>query len=214
MAWVLLVQPVLLGLWGLVGAGHRGSSWGQPWGVGGGHGVGAQPGVGACTPNSPPQHPASHRDRVALGSPRQPPRRPHPIQPHPHPVTSGHPQKNNPKTQKNPPRFPPDPLPDTPHPHIPTTLGSPSQRPASGCRVCVCEEGGGKGGVRVPPTRRAPLIGRGAVQNSPCAPAQAAMGPTSPRRCTVYKGRRRSGKGSRKFLLGSGLELQSETGPE
>lgn len=121
---------------------------------------------------------------------------PHPTQSHPAPPQTPQDVQNPPKhPPQNPPKPPPHP-PQHPLPIHPTTT-APS--PASGRHACAClcmrvherRDGGGGGGCEgCPPTRWVPLIGRGAVQNSPVA-----MGPTSPRRRIVYKGRRRSGQG-------------------
>lgn len=143
------------------------------------------------------QHPALR----GTGVPK-PPRATSPV-PNPAPATASPsntsgcatpPAKKHPHhPPKNPPSHPPQ------HPlHI-----HPAASPASGRHACAClcmrvhgrtDGRGGVGGVGgcegCPPTRWVLLIGQGAVQNSPVA-----MGPTSPRCRTVYKGRRRSGQG-------------------
>lgn len=122
--------------------------------------------------------------------------------------------KNHPKPpQPEPPEPPKPPKPPSrpprhPLPIHPTTAApSPTVGRHACARLCmrVHRRGGCEG---CPPTCWVLLIGRGAVQNSPVA-----AGPTSPRRCTVYKGSEGRARAVGSFCWGLGLELQSRSAP-
>lgn len=185
--------------WGLVPLeeGPRGEPWVGFWGApaaGGSQGLGAAPAVAwhrgprSATCHIACPHPASPADTSERAKP---------------------PQKSQP---------PPKPAPQTPRNPRP---GHPGPRPRCGAHacarpcvrvlacVCVCTDTRPGGGRGCPPTRWAPLIGRGGRPKS-AARAGSHLSPAAHR----IKGRRRSGQravGS--FCWGLDLELQGWIGP-